>query len=112
MEEDPEDDAIDFAVPWQLISMRYEYQGDLRWVGSFGETFHELPNTTILWTKSARNAKWKCQFFLACWICFQEFRRLMLEDEWVASKLRSACEEQLKQVEWSDGTWQSGMKNA
>ena len=27
----------------------------------------------------------------------QEFRRLMLEDEWVASKLRSACEQQLKQ---------------
>lgn len=34
---------------------------------------------------------------------FAEFRRLMLEDEWVASKLRSACERQLKQA--------SNMKN-
>jgi len=36
-------------------------------------------------------------------IDFADFRRLMLEDEWVASKLRSACEEQLKQA--------SNMKN-
>ncbi|CAJ1345718.1 unnamed protein product [Effrenium voratum] len=36
-------------------------------------------------------------------IDFQEFRRLMLEDEWVASKLRLACEEQLKEA--------SNMKN-
>lgn len=62
------------------------------------------PNPPEIPTENA-----KC--FWSCWICCQDFRRLMLEDEWVASKLRSACEEQLKQVEWSDGTWQSGMKN-
>ena len=28
----------------------------------------------------------------------EEFRRLMLEDEWLAAKLRSACEQQLKQA--------------
>ena len=33
----------------------------------------------------------------------KEFRRLMLEDEWVASKLRSACERQLKQASDASG---------
>lgn len=77
-------------VLWGVNGGRYTV-GSLPGKVSWASQHHDFPVLLDLWT--------------------QEFRRLMLEDEWVASKLRSACEEQLKQVEWSDGTWQSGMNN-
>ena len=68
-------------VLWGVNGGRYTV-GSLPGKVSWASQHHDFPVLLDLWT--------------------QEFRRLMLEDEWVASKLRSACEEQLKQVEWSD----------